>query len=429
MSQDEINQLLAAINAGDAEPEVIKPAASTRKIKLYDFKRPNKFTKEQVRTVSIMHETFARLTETSLSARLCSFASVHVSSVDQLTFKEYVCSLPIPATLAIINMDPLKGNAILEIDQDLTFSILNLLVGGNPGYKSKQHRLTYIESNLMEGIIIRLLGNLREAWTQVIDLRPRLGPIETNPQFAQIVPPTDMVLLVTLEAKIGDAEGTMTLCLPYLTIEPIVGKLSVRFWYASAHSSSESLAVIKENLNNAQLPLKAELFRTVCTFREIKSLKKDFILKAQRSQESYTGKLCVDNKVIAYFKMINDKRVEVTKVVKEKESDFMNEKHNVDYSVGDLMDVKIQVSVELGRSCHSIKEVLSIGEGTIIELDKLAGEPVDIFANNVKTAIGEVVVIDENFGVRVLEVLAPPLSDEFEETEEFEALDEEGTDD
>jgi flagellar motor switch protein FliM len=233
LSQDEIDQLLTAISAGDVEAEEAPKPAEQRKIKIYDFKRPDKFSKEQIRTVSIMHETFARLTTTSLSAQLRSLVQVHVASVDQLTYEEFIRSIPNPTTLAVINMDPLKGSAILEIDPAITFSIIDRLFGGKGESAKVTRDLTDIEQSVMEGIIVRVLGNMREAWSQVIDLRPRLGQIETNPQFAQIVPPTEMVVLVTLETKVGDVEGMMNFCIPYLTIEPIISKLSAQYWYSS----------------------------------------------------------------------------------------------------------------------------------------------------------------------------------------------------
>ena len=227
LSQDDIDQLLTAISTGDSDN--FKPVSDTRKIKLYDFKRPDKFSKEQIRTVSVMHETFARLTTTSLSAQLRTLVQVHVASVDQLTYEEFTRSIPSPTTLAVINMDPLKGNAVLEIDPSITFSMIDRLFGGK-GVTSmtnnKVRELTDIEQSVMEGIIVRILANMREAWTQVIDLRPRLGQIETNPQFAQIVPPSEMAVLVTLETKFAEVEGMINFCIPYLTIEPIISKLS-----------------------------------------------------------------------------------------------------------------------------------------------------------------------------------------------------------
>jgi flagellar motor switch protein FliM len=275
LSQEEIDQLLTAINAGDTEPEDFRPAADTRKIKIYDFKRPDKFSKEQIRTVSIMHETFARLTTTSLSANLRSMVHVHVASVDQLTYEEFIRSIPTPTTLAIINMDPLKGNAILEIDPAVTFSIIDRLFGGTGEGTKAQHELTDIEQSVMEGIIVRILGNMREAWAQVIDLRPRLGQIDTNPQFAQIVPPTEMVVLVTLETKVGDVEGMMNFCIPYLTIEPIIGKLSAQFWYSSVRrgTTTENLNILKEKLATVDVNVVAEIGKIQVSIREVLSLK------------------------------------------------------------------------------------------------------------------------------------------------------------
>ena len=274
LSQEEIDQLLTAINAGETEPEDFRPAADTRKIKIYDFKRPDKFSKEQIRTVSIMHETFARLTTTSLSAQLRSMVHVHVASVDQLTYEEFIRSIPTPTTLAIINMDPLKGNAILEIDPAVTFSIIDRLFGGTGEGTKAQHELTDIETSVMEGIIVRILGNMREAWTQVIDLRPRLGQIDTNPQFAQIVPPTDMVVLVTLETKVGDVEGMINFCIPYLTIEPIINKLSTQFWFSTVHrgTTTENLNVLKEKLATVDVNVVAEIGKINIPVREVLSL-------------------------------------------------------------------------------------------------------------------------------------------------------------
>jgi flagellar motor switch protein FliM len=275
LSQDEIDQLLTAINAGDSEPEDIRPATDTRKIKIYDFKRPDKFSKEQIRTVSIMHETFARLTTTSLSAHLRSMVHVHVASVDQLTYEEFIRSIPTPTTLANISMDPLKGSAILEIDPAITFSIIDRLFGGTGEGTKVQRDLTDIETSVMEGIIVRILGNMREAWTQVIDLRPRLSVIETNPQFAQIVPPTEMVVLVTLETKIGEVEGMMNFCIPYLTIEPIISKLSAQYWYSSVRrgTTTENLNILKEKLAVVEVAMVAEIGHIQLPIRDVLSMR------------------------------------------------------------------------------------------------------------------------------------------------------------
>lgn len=298
LSQDEIDQLLQAISSGDTETTDFKPVNDTRKIKIYDFKRPDKFSKEQIRTVSIMHETFARLTTTSLSAQLRSLVHVHVASVDQLTYEEFIRSIPTPTTLAVINMDPLKGNAVLEIDPAITFSMIDRLFGGTGQGAKVSRDLTDIEQSVMEGIIVRILANMREAWTQVIDLRPRLGQIETNPQFAQIVPPSEMVVLVTLETKVGEEEGMMNFCIPYLTIEPIISKLSSQFWFSSVRRSSTTqyLGTLKEKLSDVDMDVVAELGTINMPIRDVLALRTGDVVRLSTVRVGEPLTLSVGNK-------------------------------------------------------------------------------------------------------------------------------------
>ncbi len=300
LSQDEIDQLLQAISSGETEAnDDFKPVNDTRKIKIYDFKRPDKFSKEQIRTISIMHETFARLTTTSLSAQLRSIVHVHVASVDQLTYEEFIRSIPTPTTLAVINMDPLKGNAILEIDPAITFSMIDRLFGGTgQGGAKVQRDLTDIEQSVMEGIIVRILANMREAWTQVIDLRPRLAQIETNPQFAQIVAPSEMVVLVTLETKVGDEEGMMNFCIPYITIEPIISKLSSQFWFSSIRRSSTTqyLGVLKEKLSDVAMDVVAEIGSIDLPIRDVLALQVNDVVRLSNVKITDPLTLSVGNK-------------------------------------------------------------------------------------------------------------------------------------
>lgn len=284
LSQSEIDALLSAISSGESLDNIDTKRVEVehRKIKIYDFKRPDKFSKDQIRTLQMMHENFARVTTTSLSAQLRTLVGIHVASVDQLTYEEFIRSVSNPSTLAIVSMDPLKGSSILEIDPSITFTIIDRLFGG-PGESPKNlnRELTDIELSVMEGIIVRILGNLREAWSQVIDLRPRLGSIETNPQFAQMVSPNDMVVLITLETKVSDVEGMMNFCIPYITIEPILSKFSAQYWYASIRrgSTSENLKIIKEKLQNINIETSAELGEIQLPMSDILSLQKGDVVK------------------------------------------------------------------------------------------------------------------------------------------------------
>jgi flagellar motor switch protein FliM len=178
-------------------------------------------------------------------------------------------------------MDPLKGQAILEIDPSVTFTIIDRLFGGSGEGAKLNRELTDIEHSVMEGIIVRILGNMREAWTTVIDLRPRLSQIETNPQFAQIVPPSEMVVLVTLETKVGEVEGMMNFCIPYMTIEAIVSKLSAQFWYSSVRkgATTENLKIIQDKLSSVEIPVIAEVGHISIPVRDVLALRQGDVIR------------------------------------------------------------------------------------------------------------------------------------------------------
>ena len=290
LSQDEISALLSAISSKEVNEESYSAdPIDGRKVRLYDFRRPEKFSKDQVRALQIIHETFSRLASTMLSAYLHSVVTIHVDSVDQLTCEDFVRSIPNPTTLAVINMDPLRGSAIIEIDSSITFAIIDRLFGGKGDPIEDVRELSDIESSVIEGIIIRILGNLREAWLNVIDLRPRLDTIETNPQFTQIAPPSDMVFLIGFEIKVGDVEGVLNFCIPYITIQPIVFKLTAQYWYPSMMrgDNNKKDALDKDRINNIQVPVKAEVGSTELSVSQVKKIKVGDVIRLKNLADSH----------------------------------------------------------------------------------------------------------------------------------------------
>lgn len=315
LSQEEIDALLTAISSGEADKAAPAPATGApaeaaaaesdsagvtatvkaglrpekrRRIKIYDFKRPDKFSKDQIRTLQMMHEAFARLTTTALSARLRTLVGVHVSSVDQLTYEEFIKSIPNPTTLAVIDMSPLKGNAVLEMDPAITFSMIDRLFGGKGKPISLSREMTDIERGVIERIILRILNDLKEAWANVVDLRPRLSQFEANPQFVQIVPPNDMAVLITLDTRVGEVEGLTNFCIPYITLEPIISKLSAQYWYSSIRrgSSGDAIESIKGRLSKTPVPVVAVLGYAHVTMRELLTLSKGDTLPLEETISS-----------------------------------------------------------------------------------------------------------------------------------------------
>jgi flagellar motor switch protein FliM len=290
LSENEIEALLSSLG-GEKESEDSEEIAPEgkgkvrRNVKLYDFKRPDKFSRDHQRTLHNMHEQFARLSTTSMSAQLRTLVNFHVASVDQLTYEEFIRSIPSPSCMAIIMMDPLKGNAILEIDPAITFTIIDRLFGGGGASTKINRELTEIEAKVMEFIVSRMLVALREAWTNVIDLRPRLSQIEGNPNFIQSVAPNEMTIVITFETKVSEVEGLMNLCLPFMTIEPVIQKLSSQYWYSTGGrvASRDAYNVIKDRLANVFVDVIAEIGEIDVSIANLISLQIGDIVKLKDS--------------------------------------------------------------------------------------------------------------------------------------------------
>jgi flagellar motor switch protein FliM len=218
LSQQEIDDLLKAVNDIYADDEETSEYISTD--------RPNKFSREQVREISLVHENFARIAAKSLSNRLQRTFSLTVASVDQLFMGEFIRSIPSPTTLGVINVQPLNGSVLLEIDPAITFAIIDKMRGSDIVASKSWHELNDNEKFIMKRIYTHLLDDLRDAWYKTIELKPQLIEIETDPQFIKIAPPMEWVVLVTLEANMEGVMGMLNFCIPYPVIEPVLNKLS-----------------------------------------------------------------------------------------------------------------------------------------------------------------------------------------------------------
>ncbi|MDU2066176.1 MAG: flagellar motor switch protein FliM [Sporomusaceae bacterium] len=284
LSQAEIDELLSNISSGVLSAEDIQSEEKQRKIKLYDFKRPDKFSKDQIRTLYMIHENFARLFNTYLSANLRTLVHIDVASVDQLTYEEFIRSLPNPSVISVFQMSPLKGNAILELNPNVVFALIDRLFGGVGSPPNKPRPLTDIEEAIITRVINKALESLQEAWKQVIAMNPSMDVIETNPQFTQIVPPNDMVVIITLQAKIGQAEGLLNLCIPYLVLEPIMSKLTTTFWVASSvakQDSDENSQALQKKLRKAVIPITTELGKVTISVAEMLGLAAGDVLQLE----------------------------------------------------------------------------------------------------------------------------------------------------
>jgi flagellar motor switch protein FliM len=218
----------------------------TFKVKTYDFKRPDKFSKEQIRTISIMNEVFARIGSIALSGYVRKEVRLRVAAVDQLTYEEFMQSVPNPSILGVIGMDPLPETAVLQMDAKLFSSMEDRLLGGAGEAASSDRDITEVELQVADRLLSLLLRPLKESWQQITEIEPDLKSIETNPHLCQIVPPTEMIVLVSIEVSIGTQQKDMiNLAMPYIILEPVVSRLTPRFYYRAENRFGQRQPLVR----------------------------------------------------------------------------------------------------------------------------------------------------------------------------------------
>jgi len=285
LSQSDIDSLLSSLGSeggleGGGETAL---ASGTRyKIKMYDFKRQTRFAKDQLRTLQHIHENLTRQITTFFSTSLRYMVSMRIASQDQITYEEYIRSVDNPSLLCIFNLGTLEGKAIFEMNLEVCFAILDRLLGGTGDSKQEKRKLTDIEEAVMSKIMQRVLQELNDAWATVVPLEPQFSQFESNPSFTSIVPPNDMVLLITFELNINNVEGIMNLCIPYFSLEPVAGKLSASQYYDAIHRSEnleETMEMIDEGVRTMETMLQVQLGGSELTYAELLSIQPGDVIK------------------------------------------------------------------------------------------------------------------------------------------------------
>ena len=273
LSQAEIDNLLNALNSGEVNAEEMKKDKGVQ-VKDYDFSRPSKFSKEHLRTLEIIFEHYGRLLSTNLPIYLRKNIQVEVMNSEAVTYMEFSNALSNPALLGVIDFAPLKGNIIMEMATKLGYTIVDRLLGGEGEPLEKMREFTEIELLIIERIMTSIVDLLREPWANVLDAHPRLERIETNPQFAQIISPTEMIAIVTINVSIGDVEGLLNICLPYLVLEPVMDKLNTKFWFSNMNENVDETFTedIQRLIVKANVPVTAILGNSAINVSEFAAL-------------------------------------------------------------------------------------------------------------------------------------------------------------
>lgn len=280
LSQNEIDALLKQLSSGELDVDDINDEPAV-KIKDYDFARPAKFSKEHLRTLEFIFEHFGRLVSSNFPAYLRKNVQIDVMNSEAVTYSEFSNAMSNPVLLGIVNFAPLNGNIIIELASNLGYVIIDRMLGGMGDPLDKPRDFSEIELSVLERIFTSLVDLLREPWENVIEIHPRLERIETNSQFAQIISPSEMTAIVTINVAIGSVEGLMNICLPFMTLEDIMDKLNTKYWFSTMQNKDEESynSFIETAINKAQIPMKALLGKSSISVMDFINLQVGDIIK------------------------------------------------------------------------------------------------------------------------------------------------------
>jgi len=271
LSQSEIDALLSALSSGD-DNVVLNNDVEEKKVRAYNFARPSKFGKEQLRTLEVMFESFSRLASSFLTGYLRTATQIEVANAEQVTYNEFSNSLLNPVVLGIVDLGSpiLKGSVILDVSSNIGYSIIDRILGGVGDTLKKTREFTEIEKILLSRILSQIVSYLVEPWENVCHISPSLEKLETNSQFAQIISPNEMIALVSLSIKLGEVEGLINFCIPHLVVEPIMDKLNTKHWFSSQEDEDLSVyrSKVEVGLEETKIPVSVVVGRTNITVDE-----------------------------------------------------------------------------------------------------------------------------------------------------------------
>ena len=273
LSQNEIDALLQQLSTGEFDVDQMQ-GKEEKQVKNYDFSRPTKFSKEHLRTLEIIFEHYSRLISTNLPVYLRKNVQVTVASSETVTFSEFSNALSNPVILGIINFTPLNGTIIIDLATNLGYAMIDRMLGGSGIPLDKSREFSEIELTIIQKVLVMFTQLLREPWKNVIDIAPVLSRLETNPQFAQVIAPNDMIAIVTLNMKIGDVEGFVNICLPFFTLEDVMDKLNTKYWFSTMQENHDEdyEVFIESMIRKVDIPIKAVLGKSTISVSDFLNL-------------------------------------------------------------------------------------------------------------------------------------------------------------
>jgi flagellar motor switch protein FliM len=325
LSQSEIDALLSALSAGEVSAEEIKKEEEEKKVKIYDFKRALRFSKEQIRSLSRIHENFARLLTTYFSGKLRIYVQINVASVDQIPYEEFVRSIPNMTFLYLYEIPPLSGNILIEVNPNVAYAMLDRVLGGLGKSENKIEQLTDIEQKIMTKLFTGAFDQMRESWGSIAEIEPQMKGFEVNPQFLQMVSPNETVVVISLTVTIGETSGMINICIPHLTLEPVIPRLSMHFWMQTEkkNKNPENVSALSNRVKNAPVLCTVELGNSTITVEELMGLDTgDCIILNKKIDEPVVVKIGGVPKYLAQpGKLKNKMAVQILEEIKEEKNE------------------------------------------------------------------------------------------------------------
>ena len=288
LSQNEIDALLSALSTGEMDADELKKEESEKRVRTYDFKRALRFSKDQISTLTRLHENFARLLTTYFSAQLRTYAQISVVSVDQIPYEEFIRSIPKMTILNVFEVPPLDGRILMEVNPHIAYAMMDRVLGGKGSSTNKVENLTEIETKIMSNLFEKGFEHLEEAWANLAEISPVLADFEVNPQFLQMVSPNETVIVISLNTQIGETSGMINICIPHVVLEPMIPKLSAHYWMAASKKERlpEEVQTLEKRVKNAALPIAAELGTTVITIEDFLQLAAGDVIQLNQTIET-----------------------------------------------------------------------------------------------------------------------------------------------
>lgn len=284
LSQQEIDALLSALSSGEIDVEDLENETEEAKVKPYDFTRPNKFSKEQLSALEFIYENYSRIVSNYLSSLARSNIKMQQVSIEQVTYEEFIRSIPNPTLLLNFTMPPLGGILLLEINPQFAFQMIELLCGGKTRKQVPVRELTDIEINIIQDMLHQFINSMTEAWRDVTEVDPNFESLQTNPQLNQTMSPSESVALVTFVIEVAEIQSFANLCIPYMAIEKVVDKLDMQYWFKSQNfqDNMEYSSIIKEKLLSTEVDLSILMGSTNITVEEFSSMSVGDVLPLDR---------------------------------------------------------------------------------------------------------------------------------------------------